>query len=312
MNSFIIAFNVVVPLCLLIAIGYFAKESKMVEKDAFRQMNKIISKIMIPTVLMKNIMETDLSIAFQPKLVALAVGGVLCICFLLWIFVPKFEKNRKRIGAMIQAFYRSNFVLFGLALAGNMYGSDNTAVTSILIAFCVPLYNIIAIIVLQYYGMESVDFKKVVKSLIKSPMLIGAACGFLILFLDIELPVFLKTTISDISKMTTPLALVVLGGTFEIQAVYKNLKQLLAITLGRLVVIPAVMLFLAVMMGFSGIELMSILVMFGSPVAVGSYAMAADMKCDDELTAQAILVTTVCSIFSMIIWISLLTSMQLL
>lgn len=76
--------------------------------------------------------------------------------------------------------------------------------------------------------------------------------------------------------------------------------------------IPAVFVSIVIALGYRSIELMSRLVMSGSPVAVSSYAMASDMKCDDELTAQCILVTTVCSIFTMIGWISLLTSMNLL
>lgn len=311
MDSFMIAINVVFPLCVLIAIGYYAKESKMVKKEAFVQINQIVFKILIPVVLMKNIMETDLSVVFQPALLAYAIGSIFVLCAGLWFIVPFFEKNKKRAGVIIQAIYRSNFVLFGLAIASNMYGADNVAVTSILIAFCVPLFNVMAVLVLQYHGMDQIDLKTVIKGILTNPMMIGTFAGFAILLLDIPVPVFVKSSISDISKMATPLALLVLGGTFEIQSVSKNIKALIGVTVSKLILVPGIFVTGAVLLGYRNVELISLLVLYGSPVAVSSYAMALAMNCDGELASQSVLVTTVCSVVTMIGWIFVLSSLGL-
>lgn len=312
MDSFMIAINVIAPLCILVGLGYYAKESNMVSKNAFEQMNQIVFKILIPTVLMKSIMETDLSVAFQPKLLAFAIISIFLMCAVLCIIVPKFEKDRKRSGVIIQAIYRSNFVLFGLAIAGNMYGSDNVAVTSVLIAFCVPLFNVLSVLILQFYGMESVDVKSLVKGLFTNPMLVGTIIGFVILLFHIPIPTFLNNAISDIGKMATPLALLVLGGTFEIQSVAKNKKALTAVVCGRLILIPLIFVSIAVLLGYRQVELISLLVLFASPVAVSSFAMALAMDCDGELASQSVLITTIGSVFSMIVWISVLTALGFL
>lgn len=312
MSNFTVAINVVMPLVILIALGYYAKESKLVSKDAFKQMNQLVFKFLIPTSLLKSIIETDLSVAFQPKLIIYALGCILVMIVLLWLIVPRFEHDKKRIGVIIQAIYRSNFVLFGLSIVSNMYGSDNVGITSVLIAFCVPLYNILAVIVLQYYGMNEVDFKSVFKGILKNPMIIGTLIGFIILIFDIQLPTFAKNSISDIAKMATPLALVVLGGTFEFQSITKNLRPLTIITICRLFVVPACFVGLVAFIGYRQVELFSLLALFGSPVAVASYAMAQSMNCDEELASQAVLMTTICSIISMLFWITLLNSLGLL
>ena len=312
MDSFIVAVNVVAPLVILIAIGYYAKESKMISKDAFKQFNQIVFKILVPTVLMKNIMETDLSVSFQPKLILYAISCILILCIVLWIVANLVEKDKKRSGVIIQAIYRSNFVLFGLAIASNMYGSDNVAVTSVLIAFCVPLFNILAVIVLQYHGMDQVDVKSIIVGMFKNPMLIGTILGFAILLLDIQIPVFAKNAINDIAKIATPLALIVLGGTFEIRSVSKNIKPLIGIVLSKLFIVPGVFVGVAIMLGYRNVELISLLVLFGSPTAVISYAMAQNMNCDGELASQSVLMTTIFSIFSMLIWITFLTSIGML
>ena len=160
--------------------------------------------------------------------------------------------------------------------------------------------------------MDQVDLKSTLISVIKNPMLIGTFLGFIILLFDIQLPIFLKNSINDIAKIATPLALIVLGGTFEIQAISKNLKILIATVFTRLIVVPAVFVGIAILLGYRNVELISLLVLFGSPTAVASYAMAVNMNCDGELASQAVLMTTIFSIFSMILWISCLTSMGML
>ncbi len=312
MENFMVAINVVLPLCILILIGYIAKERKMVSKDAFKQVNQIVFNVLIPVVLMKNIMETDIESTFKLDFLFFAMVSVIVMIAVVWILTDCFVKDKRRAGAIIQAMFRSNFVLFGLAISGNMYGMENVGVTSLLIAFVVPFFNMMSVIVLQIHGMDRVDFKKVVVGIFTNPMLIGTFAGFAVLLLHIEFPVFINNAISDISKMATPLALLILGGTFELQSVSKNAKILSLITLVRLVLIPAIFISLAVVFGYRNVELISLLVMFGSPVAVSSYPMAVAMKCDEELAAQAVIVTTIASVISMILWIFVLSSMGFL
>ena len=312
MDNFIVALNVVAPLVFLITLGYWAKEKNVVSKESFKQLNKLVYNIMVPTVLMKNVMETDLSIAFQPKLIIYSVSTIILTVIIAWIITHRFVSDKKRAGVIIQSTYRSNYVLFGLVIVSNMYGADNVAVTTMLIAFCVPLFNMLAVIILQYHSMDHVDIKSLFKGMIKNPMLIGTFIGLFILLSGIELPTFIKNSINDVAKSATPLALIILGGTFEIQSVAKNKVPLIVTTFMRLIFVPMVFLLIAVMMGYRQVELFSLLALYGSPVAVGSYAMAQAMNCDEEFAAQSVLVTTVLSIFSMLFWITLLNGLGLL
>lgn len=311
MSNFIVALNVVFPLVFLISLGYWAKEKKIVSKESFKQLNKLVYNVMVPTVLMKNVMETDLSIAFQPKLILYSVLSIILTVAVSWIITHRFVSDKKRAGVIIQSTYRSNYVLFGLVIVSNMYGADNVAVTTMLIAFCVPLYNMLAVIILQYHSMDHVDFKSLFKGMIKNPMLIGTFIGLFILLSGIELPVFIQNSINDVSKSATPLALIILGGTFEVQSVAKNKLPLIITTFVRLIFVPFVFLAIAVLMGYRQVELFSLLALYGSPVAVGSYAMAQAMNCDEEFAGQSVLVTTIFSIFSMLFWITLLNGLGL-
>ena len=69
--------------------------------------------------------------------------------------VHKLEKRPETRGAMIQAMYRSNFVLMGLPIAINICGAGNVSKTAILVTIIVPTYNVLAVIILEYYVLVS-------------------------------------------------------------------------------------------------------------------------------------------------------------
>ena len=69
---------------------------------------------------------------------------------------------------------------------------------------------------------------------------------------------------------------------------------------------------LAVALGFRGVELCTILVVFGAPVAVNSYTMALQMDGDADLAGGIVLLTTAVSCLTLFFWIWLLKSLGLL
>ena len=63
----------------------------------------------------------------------------------------KVEKENRSRGAMIQAIYRSNFVIMGIPIVSNIFGSGNLTTTAVAITIVVPLYNVLAVIVLEIF-----------------------------------------------------------------------------------------------------------------------------------------------------------------
>ena len=98
-----------------------------------------------------NIYGSDFSSVFSPKSLAFAVIGVFTIYFLSIGFTLLVEKSNYSRGAMIQAIYRSNFVLMGLPIAANIFGKDKLGMTAVLVAVVVPIYNMLAVITLEIF-----------------------------------------------------------------------------------------------------------------------------------------------------------------
>ena len=70
-----------------------------------------------------------------------------------------FQKYSSR-GALIQSLFRSNYVILGVPLSYAIYGEQGSAIASMLIALVIPMYNVLAVIILAIHGTQSDGEKK--------------------------------------------------------------------------------------------------------------------------------------------------------
>ncbi|HCP14740.1 MAG TPA: AEC family transporter, partial [Peptococcaceae bacterium] len=83
-------------------------------------------------------------------------------------------------------------------------------------------------------------------------------------------------------------------------------RQVLTGVLGRLILVPVLLLPTAIMLGFRGLELAGLLALFASPSAVSSFTMAKQMDGDSELAGQLVVYSSAFSILTMFLWIVIL------
>lgn len=306
MDNLILSLNIVMPLFICMAVGYFLRQIKMVDEKILNAINKLCFKVFLPLYLMENVYTTDLQAAFDPWLILFSLGGLLVIFLLLVLIIPRIEKDNTRRGVVVQGIFRSNFALFGLPLAISLCGEGNIGPTSLLIGILVPLYNVLAVIALEGFRGGKPNVKKMVKGIVTNPLILATLLGVVLNLLHIDLPYILDKSVSDLGKIATPLSLVALGGTFTFEKVRKYLKQLTIVVTGKLIIIPVIMMSLAVLLGFRKEDLVPIMIMFAAPTAVSSFPMAQQMDGDAELAAQIIVFTSAIAIFTIFVWIFLL------
>lgn len=303
MDNLILSFNVVLPLFLSIALGYALRCLHMLEWAAQKSLNRLCFKVFLPIYVFNNIYTTNMAMAFHPGLAALAVGGVLGIFALMMLWIPKIEPDNAKRGVMVQAIFRSNFVLFGLPVAVSLCGEANIGPTSLLIGFVVPLFNVLAVICLECFRGGRPDIRKILRGIAVNPLIIASALGIAMNLADIPLPAGVHKSIVDLGRVATPLALVSLGAGFQFRRMKGYARQLFICISGKLIVSPLVMVALAALMGMRGEMLVPVLVLFASPVATSSYTMAEQMDGDGTLAASLVVLTTALSIVSMFLFI---------
>ncbi|MGN0772236.1 MAG: AEC family transporter [Candidatus Ventricola sp.] len=303
MDNLILSFNVVFPLFVCIALGYFLRCIHLLEGESQRSLNKLCFKVFLPIYLFNSVYSTDLSSAFHPKLIAFAVTGVLTLYLALMVLIPRIEPDNAKRGVMIQAIFRSNFVLFGLPVATSLCGEQNLGPTSLLIGVVVPMFNVLAVVCLEVFRGGKPDGRKILRGIATNPLIIAAVLGVAMNLLGVGLPASLKKSITDLGRVATPLSLVVLGAGFQFERLQGYVRQLAICISGKLVVCPLVMVTLGALLGLRGETLVPILALFGSPIAVSSYTMAEQMEGDGTLAASLVVLTTAFSILTMFLFI---------
>ena len=302
-SNFVIAVEAVVPLFVLMFIGGLVKRYHLLEDHELKRVNKMVFTVFFCAMMFCSMYEMDFSKTVQPDLMAFCLGGVLLICLAALGPVCFFIKENATRGAMLQAMYRSNFVIMGVPIAANIFGYENIAVTTMLIAVVVPLYNLLGVLILETFRGGRVAVFPVLKGVITNPMRVGAIAGLLLNLTGLKLPDAIYRPLAQVSAATTPIALIILGASFSWSGVTKRIAPLVATVLCRLVIIPAIILPLAVLAGYRGVEFISILCIFCTPCAIASFMMAQQMDSDYVLAGNCVIFTSSLSCFTLLGWI---------
>ena len=303
MESLHIALEIVLPLFLLLAVGYCIKLTGIMNETSVRQTNNMIFKVFLPLLVFFNIYKTDLTSSFDMSLLLFAVVGVLLQFIISLCLVILLEHDNTRRGVMLQGMFRSNFVLFGIPISTALFGDSAAGLASILIAVIIPLYNMLAVISLESFNGKRPSLWKILVGILTNPLIIASAVGILFVVFHIPLPTVLYKTVSDLSIIATPLAFVILGASFSFGETGRCVRDL-CITLGaKLVAYPLLFIALAILMGFRDAHLAVLLTVFGSPIAVSSFTMAQQMGGDDKLAGQLVVFSSLLSVFTMFLFI---------
>lgn len=303
--------NVVLPLFLMMALGYFLRRVKMFDDAVLLKLNNLTFKVFLPVLIYNNVYQTNIQESFNLRLVFFAACCVVGSYIVVSIVIPMLEKDNRKRGVLIQGIFRSNFVIFGLPVSIALTGQQSAGSTALMIAVIIPIFNMLSVVALEFYRGGKVNFKKMLLGIAKNPLIIACIFGFITIGLQIKFPSAITATLNDLSKIATPLALVALGGTFKFTKVTGYVKQLILGLGGKLLLVPAVCIPLSVMMGFRGSELSALMVLFASPVAVSSFVMAQQMDGDSDLAGQLVVLGSALSVFTIFLWIFVLKQMCL-
>lgn len=312
MENLILSLNVVLPLFLTMALGYFLKLIGMFDKKLLDSMNNLVFKAFLPVLLFNNIYKTNLEGALNIKLLSFAFLAVICVFMIVTFLVPLMEKDNRKRGVMIQGMFRSNFVIFGLTVASAMYDESTVGIIAILVGIIVPTFNILAVVCLEMFRGGKLNIKQLIKGVITNPLIIASFIGISFLYLGVKLPTVVESSVNDIAKIATPLSLILLGGSFAFKDVKRYLKPMIITVIGRLVVVPGLVIPISVLAGFRNIDLLGLLLIFGSPTAVSSFTMAQKMDGDSDLAAQIVVFTSAFSVISVFLWIFTLKQLNLM
>ena len=324
-DAFLFAAEAVLPIVLLIVLGYVLKRRGMLTKPFLDVGNKLTFRVLLPVMLFCNVYKIQRLSDVNAAFVLYGIGAVFLLFLLAIAVCCAFTKDNAKRGALIQAVFRSNYAIIGIPLAASLFGDKGAAAAGVMSAFCVPTFNILGVTTLVIFNgseeKQKADVKKILLGIVKNPLIIGTVTGLAVLGIR---EIFVKTgisfrlsdvtvlfkTLENIKSICTPLALIVLGGKFEFSAVSRLRREIIFGTLVRTVAVPVIGLGTALLlkntMSLSGEHFATYMGVFATPVAVASAIMAKEMGADDELAGQLVVWTSLVSTVTIFIYVTAL------
>lgn len=338
MDTLLFALNAILPIILLILLGYLLKKKKFLTEDWFKKGNKLIFRVCLPCLLFTNVYNIESFTDINWSVVVYSEIVIFAAFFIGLVLVRLTVPDNRQKGVILQCVFRSNFAIIGLPLAESLGGSEGKGIAAVLSAFSIPTFNILAVIALTMF-LDSKDghranLKEVLVKIAKNPLIIGVVCGLIVLGVRSFLPVntdgslvftlsgslkFIYDAVNSLGKISSPLALVILGGLFDFAAVKGMLQEIIIGTAARVAAVPLTAIGLAVLLSkytdliaFDASVYPALIALFGSPVAVSSAIMAQEMDNDGVLAGQLVVWTSIASIFTIFLAVFLLRTIGLL
>ncbi|MBO7401916.1 MAG: AEC family transporter [Lachnospiraceae bacterium] len=328
LDNLIFSMNTVLPLLLLMAVGMLCRKLNMFDSKFVSKGNNLVFRVFLPVMICKNVMGASAVDASAMKVFLFVVISVSSLFLILFVIIPFIEKDDRKRGVMIQAIGRSNYALFGIPLVSLLFPGQDVSIASILVLATVPLFNVYSTIALEVYNLpdhlrekQNGEAEKqrrkaaalhILKGILLNPLIIASVLGFILFRLHVTFPSPVQKTIDNLSGVATPLALFLLGGSFEFSKIHGNLKQLIICVTGKLILSPLVFVTLAAVLGFKGPALGAILITFASPAAASSFPMAQQMGGDAELAAEHIVFSSAFSVLTVFLAIFILKTLGLI
>ena len=309
MSNFEVCLNAAFPLLAMMLVGFVVRLTGLVNGKDVEKMNKVVFRVFLPVLMFKQVYNSELSSAIRPRLLIYAVIGVLVAFGLAYVTANLLIKNRSQRSAVIQGIYRSNFVIIGMPIAESLLNGADTGAVSVLLAVVVPMYNVLAVIVLEMYSDKHSNVGHVLLDVVKNPLIIGSVCGIIFLAFGWKLPPMIESVVNSMGGVGSPMMLFLLGAFFEFGRIKEHVYPLAVACVGRLVVMPALFLSLGALLGFRGVEFAALIGIFASSNAVASFTMAQQMGGDAGLAGDIVVVTSALCPFTIFGWSFLFKSL---
>jgi predicted permease len=299
MEQILFSLNSVIPVALLISLGILLKKLGIINDQFIKSSSVFVFFVSLPALVFKNIAGADFSTLFDPNEVILLLVVIIVIFFIALALCFPTVKDGQARGSFIQGAFRSNIAIMGLAVMQYAFGAEGQQRGSILIAFTLPLFNILSVISLSVFihAKKGESVKRIILEIIKNPLIIAVVAALPFSLLRLRLPVFAEDTISALGAIALPLSLVGIGGTLRFVRQRISVLPALISSAIKIFVFPLLLTVAALLLGIRGDALGVLFIFAACPSAVATFSMAQAMDNDAALAAEIIVFTTIGSIF---------------
>ena len=296
-------FEIVAPIFFLILIGSALQKTDLVSDTFVRQSSNFVFNISLPALIFVKLSNVSIEETFDERLIVTSMIFAFVIFLISWgvsLFLTKTPEDK---GSFIQGSFRSNFAIVGLAIILGMFGERSLGKAALLLAFIMPLYNVLAVIALTvpFHQERNIKLGGMIKDILKNPLIVAAIVSIMFSIFEIKIWSPIEKTMNYLGIIALPLALVGIGATLKMDRIIKASTLAFTSSFLKIVLFPALAILIGLLVGFNGAELGIFFILFATPTAIASFVMAEAMHCNSKLAGDIIAISTVLSIFTITI-----------
>lgn len=315
LSNLLFSVNVVLPIFIMILLGFLGARAKILEKTTMDKMAKITFNWFLSVKIALSTYDADLRNIPGLAMSRYCMIGLAVMFLIVWFLAHLFLKRRESVGSFVHCATRGSITVLGLSLAYNLAGDAGVAMCAPLVAFGSIENNVMAVICLTKTEDKGTKAKKIagaVLKVLKNPMILGAAAGVLLNLLRIPLPKPIRTPLDYLAELAVPLSLLCIGAALDPKRIRGSVGYAWGAALIKTLGMALIMLPVAVLLGFRGTELALIGFFFMLANPSGVYVMTLSMDGDAELAAAATVLSTFLSIITITLMLYVLKTLGLI
>lgn len=281
------------PLFVLIALGYLARRLGWPGPRAWRTIERLTYYVLFPALLFTSLAGTSLA-GGGLVAVALAIATVATAAAALLARRP-LALPGPTFSSVIQGAIRPNtYVGVGAALA--LWSNQGVALAAVGLAVVIPIVNVIAVLGLLRYAPSAAAGKtSLAASLARNPLIVSCLAGLAANAVGLHLPEWLMGSLKLLGQASLPLGLLAVGAALELAALASRWRTVAASCGLKLIVSPALAAAILALFGVHGTAFAVAVVYMGVPTSASAYVLAVEMGGDREAMATIISTSTILS-----------------
>ena len=296
----------IIPIFLIILAGLVLRSIDFLPGHLLGPLNRLVFYVAIPAMVFLKVAQADFYANFQPLLLAGTLLPALFVFLLGQALIRASSSPPEERGTFLQSSFHGNLGYIGLAVAYYYLGDQGLTQASILAGFLMLWQNLLSVWVLRPQpGSEGGGPLALIKKILANPIILSALAGIAFSIAQLHLPVIVSRSLSILSGMALPLALIIIGASLSVGLIRDHLGQALASGGLKLVLLPLVGYLAYLGFGLEREAYMPGLVLLATPSATVTYVMAAEMHGSPDLASATVTLNTILSALTYTLWLGL-------
>lgn len=281
----------------LILCGYLICRFTALNRPVWLQVENLVYFFLFPVLLFHSLVKSPLDVQAASSLIGAGLSLAVCAIALTyslpyWPFLGR-RLNLRDHAAAAQVGFRFNSFI-GLALAERLAGPEGLLMISVLIGFCVPVFNIGAVWPMARHAKTSFW-----RELVRNPLIIATASGLTANLLGFRMPEWLDPSVTRIGGASLALGLMAAGAGMQLGSLRHGQLLSASVLLVKHLLMPLMALGLSWAFKLNPVQTTVLLTFSALPTASTCYVLAARMGYNGPYVAGLVTLSTLGGMLSL-------------